>query len=140
MFAVENGLDTNDRLCYPYGIWKSAKRKLRWISGVKKTPEDRRRRMKKKPESSIAGVGHELVGILNVVMKTLKEKDIAGQERGEPKKCWFIIAIEEVVQPLRFHALGLKSNEKSVDTVDFESMYTKFEHGLLKDRLHEAVP
>ena len=35
---------------------------------------------------------------------------------------------------MRFHALGLKSNEKSVDTVDFVSIYTKFEHGLLKNR------
>ena len=35
-FHLERMLEANDRLCYPYGIWKSAKRKMRWISGVKR--------------------------------------------------------------------------------------------------------
>ena len=35
-FHEERGLEMNNRLPYIYGIWKSAKRNLRWISGVRK--------------------------------------------------------------------------------------------------------
>ena len=73
-FQGERGLDTNERLPYPYGIWKSAKRKLRIISGVKKTQEDKRWGLKEKPQGSIAGVGTEL--------GTLKEKDVEAMDRG----------------------------------------------------------
>ena len=56
-FQIDRGLDTNERLCYLYGIWKSAKKKMRWISGVKKSQDDHQKGLREKPQGSIAGVG-----------------------------------------------------------------------------------
>jgi len=42
--------------------------------------------------------------VFNEVMKVLKEKDDLGVQKGEPKKCWFVLSVEEVVQPLRLQA------------------------------------
>ena len=67
----EKALPSNDRLCYVYGIWKSAKRSIRWISGVRKTELEKEaarisgaQKTKNKPEGSISGVGKELVKLL----------------------------------------------------------------------------
>ena len=38
------------------------------------------------------------------MMKVLKEKDEARVQRGESKQCWFVLSVEEVVQPLRLQA------------------------------------
>ena len=138
-FQLARGLETNERLPYPYGIWKRAKRKLRIISGVKKTREDKQRGLKEKPQGSIAGVGTELVKVLNQVMETLKKKDVEGTDRGEPKKVWFVTSVEEVVQPIRFKAEALGHWEQTADTVDFITMYPKFDQQLLQQRLTEAL-
>ena len=39
-YHEDKGLACNNRLPYIYGIWKSAKRNLRWISGARKGKED----------------------------------------------------------------------------------------------------
>jgi hypothetical protein len=138
-YHIRLGLETNERLCYPYGIWKSAKRKMRWISGVKKSQSDKQKGLREKPKGSIAGVGTELVGVLNQIMDTLKQKDTDGMDRGEPKKVWFVRSVEEVVQPIRFQAEALGRWRNTVDTVDFVTMYPKFDQKLLRERLEEAV-
>jgi hypothetical protein len=84
-FHVERALQANNRLPYIYGIWKSAKRNLRWISGVRKGKEEAEGE-KENPNGSIAGSGQLLVGLLTQVMHTLKSKDGEGIRRGEPKK------------------------------------------------------
>ena len=73
-FHLERMLEANDRLCYPYGIWKSAKRKMRWISGVKRNEKVKGMEQEEemdvegdgegKPQGSLAGVGKELVGVI----------------------------------------------------------------------------
>ena len=138
-FHLDRGLPANDRLPYPYGIWKSAKRKIRWISGVKKSAQDKQRKLTSKPQGSIAGAGTELVSLLNEVMDALREKDAEAQERGEPKKCWFVQSVEEVVHPIRFRAEDLAKYKGTVDTVDFVTMYPKFDQHLLLKRVREAI-
>ena len=63
-FHLGKGLLPHDRLPYIYGIWKSAKKSLRWISGVRKAPNEAKGGNTGKPEGSIAGTGTELVGLL----------------------------------------------------------------------------
>ena len=49
LFQISRGLEANERLPYPYGIWKSAKRKMRIISVVKKTMADKVKRFREEP-------------------------------------------------------------------------------------------
>jgi hypothetical protein len=136
-FLEPKGLQVNHRLPYIYGIWKSAKENLRWISGVKKS--DRSDTTKGKPKGSIAGAGDELVGLLNSVMQSLRCKDSEGRRQGKPKKCWFIESVEEVAQPLRFNATEIASFKTTATTVDFVTMYPSFDQKLLKARIEDAI-
>jgi hypothetical protein len=120
-FSESRGLQVNNRLPYIYGIWKSAKRNLRWISGVKKI--DKEDESDGKPGGSVAGAGTALVGLLNQVMWSLRQKDSEGRRKGEPKKCWFVEAVEEVAQPLRFNAREVAKHKATATTVDFVTMY-----------------
>ena len=129
------------------------KRKLRWISGVKKRGSEKEgtqrgeddqegwivNSVEGKPQGSLAGVGKELVGVFNEVMKVLKEKDDLGVQKGEPKKCWFVLSVEEVVQPLRLQAREVAEFWDRATTIDFVTMYPEFDHELLKERLGRAV-
>ena len=140
-FQEERCLEPNNRLPYIYGIWKSAKRNLRWISGVRKGKEESTgsKEQQEKPRGSIAGAGQALVGLLQQVMNALKRKDGDGVRAGAPKKCWFIESVEEVAQPLRFDALEVAKHGKTAKTVDFVSMYPSFNQVTLKDRLKDAL-
>ena len=135
-FHASRGLAVNRRLPYLYGIWKSAKRNLRWISGARK---QRGEQIEGKPEASIAGVGKELVGLLTNVMHALKGKDGEGRRQGKPKTCWFVDSVEEVAQPLRFAAEEIAQYRQSATTVDFVSMYPSFDQTALKSRLQDAM-
>ena len=54
---------------------------------------DKVKRLREKPQGSIAGAGTELVGVLNQAMESLKQKDIEGMDRGEPKKVWYVTSV-----------------------------------------------
>ena len=133
------GLAVNKRLPYVYGIWKSAKRGLRWISGARKGQEEEQEDQSQRPKASIAGAGTELVGLLQQVMRTLVSKDEEGRRRGQPKRCWFVESVEEVAQAIRFDATKVAEFGATADTVDFVTMYPKFNQQLLIDRVSEAV-
>ena len=136
-FHLNKGLAAHNRLPYIYGIWKSVKRNLRWISGVKKRgPEDKE---EGKPKGSIAGSGEELVGLLQQVMRSLKRKDDEGRKLGKPKRCWFIESVEEIAQPLRFEADKVARAQDTALSVDFVAMYPNFHQGRLKERLRDAL-
>ena len=98
------GLQPNKRLPYLYGIWKGAKRNLRWISGARREPDEEELGQDQRPKASIAGVGTELVGLLQQVMHSLVGKDEEGRRKGKPKRCWFVESVEEVAQAIRFDA------------------------------------
>ena len=136
-FLEPKGLQVNHRLPYIYGIWKSAKRSLRWISGVKKL--DKESEIEGRPKGSIAGAGDELVGVLNSIMQSLRRKDNEGRRQGNPKKCWFIESVEEVAQPLRFNAKEVAAFKATATTKDFVTMYPAFDQTLLKARLEDAI-
>jgi hypothetical protein len=141
-FHEERGLKANRRLPYIYGIWKSAKRSLRWISGVRKGPAKPEREAAQgegKPEGSIAGVGEALVGGLQSVMNTLRKKDDVGRRSGKPKQCWFVESVEEVAQPLRFDAFAVARMADTADVVDFVTMYPSIDQTLLLRRLRDAL-
>ena len=70
-----------------------------------------------------------------MVMKVLKEKDEVRVQRGESKQCWFVLSVEEVVQPLRLQAQVVAELRESATTVDFVTMYPEFDHEVLKARL-----
>jgi hypothetical protein len=103
-FHEARGLGCNNRIPYIYGIWKSAKKSLRWISGVRKEKDEAKGGEAKKPGGSIAGTGTELVGALTQIMHALKRKCGEGTRKGAPKRCWFVESVEEVARPLRFDA------------------------------------
>ena len=133
------GLQPNKRLPYVYGIWKSAKRNLRWISGARKGENPEARVPNQRPKASIAGVGTELVGLLQQVMHTLVGKDEEGRRQGKPKRCWFVESVEEVAQAIRFDATKVASHNTTADTVDFVTMYPTFNQQLLMQRVTEAI-
>ena len=120
-FHEERALEMNNRLPYIYGIWKSAKKSLRWISGVRKEKGEAKgeSQVGKKPGGSIAGAGKELVGLLTQLMHSLKRKDEDGRRKGQSKRCWFIESVEEVAQPLRFDATEVAKHRKTAGTVEF---------------------
>ena len=122
---------------YIYGIRKSAKRNLRWISGVRKGKDEGK--IEGKPGGSIAGSGQVLVGVLTQIMHELKSKDAEGTRRGEPKRCWFVESVEEVAQPLRFEASKGAKHNVTADIVDFVTMYPSFAQTKLKERLRDSV-
>ena len=136
-YHESKGLKPNMHLPYIYGIWKSAKRSLRWISGVRKDKEERG--SKEKPEGTIAGVGKELVRLLTHVMHALRNKDMHQRMQGKPKACWFIESVEEVAQPLRFEAPEVAKAISTVTMTDFVTMYPSFDQQLLKERLRDAI-
>jgi hypothetical protein len=141
-FHEERGLQPNRHLPYIYGIWKSAKRSLRWISGVRKgSPQLGKDGVQSegKPEGSIAGVGKALVGGLQAVMETLRNKDDTGRRSGQPKRCWFVDSVEEVAQPLRFDAMTVARMADTADVVDFVTMYPSIDQALLLRRLGDAL-
>ena len=147
---LERGLPSHNRLCYIYGIRKSAKRSLRWISGVRKTVAEKEeaRAAKEtgksqgpteKPKGSVAGAGDELVGVLSTVMHTLQAKDAVRRRRGHAKRCWFVESVEEVAQPLRFAARKVATQRSTARTVDFTTMYPCFDQKLLLERVKKAI-
>ena len=147
---LERGLPSHNRLCYIYGIRKSAKRSLRWISGVRKTVAEKEeaRAAKEtgksqgpteKPKGSVAGAGDELVGVLSTVMHTLQAKDAVRRRRGHAKRCWFVESVEEVAQPLRFAARKVATQWSTARTVEFTTMYPCFDQKLLLERVKKAI-
>ena len=136
-FHESRGLLPNHHIPYIYGIWKSAKRNLRWISGVRKKPEEKGN--EEKPEGSIAGAGKELVGVLTHIMHALRAKDSHNRRLGKAKACWFIESVEEVAQPLRFDATEVAKQGGTATAVDFVTMYPSFDQSLLKERLADAI-
>eukprot|EP00667_Euglena_gracilis_P000489 EG_transcript_489 len=138
-FHEKRGLQPNRHIPYIYGIWKSAKRNLRWISGVRKDKEEGKGQEQVKPEGSIAGAGKELVGVLTQVMHSLRSKDAHNRRKGFAKACWFVESVEEVAQPLRFEAADVAKRGATATTVDFVTMYPSFDQKLLKDRLRDAI-
>jgi hypothetical protein len=92
-----------------------------------------------KPEGSIAGVGKALVGGLQAVMETLRNKDDTGRRSGQPKRCWFVDSVEEVAQPLRFDAMTVARMADTADVVDFVTMYPSIDQALLLRRLGDAL-
>ena len=136
-FHENRGLRSNNRIPYIYGIWKSAKRNLRWISGVRRNKTETKG--DSKPDGSIAGTGSELVGLLTQIMHALKRKCGDGRRKGKPKRCWFVESVEEVAQPLRFDAHEVAKHKATANTVDFVTMYPSFNQDLLKSRLHDSI-
>ncbi|EPS58167.1 hypothetical protein M569_16649, partial [Genlisea aurea] len=130
-------LQVNNRIPYIYGIWKSAKQSLRWISGVKK--EGAEDEVDDIPQGSIAGAGKLLVPLLCHVMQALRQKDNEGRRQGKPKGCWFVESVEEVAQPLRFNSLEMIKHKDTAVTVDFVTMYPAFDQDLLKERLRDSI-
>ena len=135
----EKGLLPNSRLPYIYGIWKSAKRGLRWISGARKQEGETGNEPEKRPKASIAGAGTELVPLLQKVMHSLVSKDEDGRRKGRPKRCWFVESVDEVAQAVRFDAIKVAEHGATANTVDFVTMYPNFDQQLLKARVAEAV-
>lgn len=72
-------------------------------------------------------------------MRTLKKKDDCTRRLGEPKKVWFVMSFEEVVEPLRFDASKVKTFKETAKTIDFITMYPEFDQQLLKQRVNEAI-
>jgi hypothetical protein len=72
-------------------------------------------------------------------MHTLVSKDEEGRRRGKPKRCWFVESVEEVAQAIRFDAAKVAEHRATADTVDFITMYPKFNQRLLIERVTEAV-
>ena len=61
------------------------------------------------------------------------------QEKGQPKKCWFIRTIDEAIQPLRLDAREVAKTRQTAKTVDFTTMYPNFDQRVLVERVREAV-
>ena len=133
------GLGCSNKIPYIYGIWKSAKKNLRWISGVRKEKGEVKKDDLGKPGGSIAGTGKELVGTLTQIMHSLKRKCGEGTRKGAPKRCWFVEFVEEVAQPLRFDAHEVAKHKATANTVDFVTMYPAFEQSTLKARLLDSI-
>ena len=144
---LDFGYKCGDGVCYNYGIWKPKKLKFRFIAGTRAAvqhpfdgnssqnqPPDRKRGP---PRSPMYFLCKDLVRLLNVVIKSLKEADARNQAETGLRCFWGIDSINEFTRSVRVNADFIASH--GMATYDFSTMYTAFPLDILVHNVMSSV-
>ena len=126
------------RLPYLYGAWKAKKEAFRWIAGTSKVQDEpdpsaqsnkRRKTEEGPPKNALSELGRVMTSLLQVVLSSLREKDVERRGRGFPARYWVVTDIDEFVQ--EFRVLAPQLSQVPWATYDFTTMYEALEHPTL---------
>ena len=144
---LDFGYKCGDGVYYNYGIWKPRKLKFRFIAGTRAAvqhpfdgsssqnqPPDRKRGP---PRSPMYFLCKDLVRLLNVVIKSLKEADARNQAETGLRCFWGIDSINEFTRSVRVNADFIASH--GMATYDFSTMYTAFPLDILVHNVMSSV-
>jgi hypothetical protein len=131
--------DHFNRLPYLYGVFKPTKRNFRWIAGTSKEADPRPKKPgeKEKPRASVYAIARRAVGILRVVMDTLRMISSERHRVEGIRTCWYVESLEEVAMQLR--RLPEEVWRQPMRTVNFTTMYTNLPHDELLAKVRSAV-